>query len=79
MVCGEVDGRNSAGVNAGMARFIGMRTASVTAPEFVVVDIAASGKPRTDLEALCHLAGWRAVYGLESEEEKIARQAQPRA
>jgi hypothetical protein len=57
VVCGEVTGRNSAGVLAPMAPFIGMLTASPSSPEFVVVDIAASGKPRAELEALCRQSG----------------------
>ncbi len=57
VVCGEVSGRNSAGVVAPMAPFIGMLTPSSSAPEFVVVDIAGSGKPRAELEALCRQSG----------------------
>ena len=57
VVCGEVTGRNSAGVVAPMAPFIGMLTTSPSSPEFVVVDIAADGKPRAELEALCRQSG----------------------
>jgi hypothetical protein len=57
VVCGEVTGRNSAGVLAPMAPFIGMLTASPSASEFVVVDIAQSGQSRTALEALCRQSG----------------------
>jgi hypothetical protein len=57
VVCGEVTGRNSAGVVAPMAPFIGMLTASPSSPEFVVVDIAADGGPRAELEALCRQSG----------------------
>jgi hypothetical protein len=57
VVCGEVTGRNSAGVLAPMAPFIGMLTTSPSSPEFVVVDIAASGKPRAELEVLCRQSG----------------------
>ena len=57
VVCGEVTGRNSAGVLVPMAPFIGMLTASPSAPEFVAVDIAAGGKPRAELEALCRQSG----------------------
>lgn len=57
VVCGEVTGRNSVGVVAPMAPFIGMLTPSPSSPEFVVVDIAASGKPRAELEALCRQSG----------------------
>ena len=57
VVCGEVNGRNSAGVVAGMAPFIGMLTANQAAPEFVVVAIAAAGQRRAELEALCRQSG----------------------
>lgn len=57
IVCGEVTGRNTAGVLPPMAPFIGMLTASPSSPEFVVVDIAADGKPRAELEALCRQSG----------------------
>jgi hypothetical protein len=57
VVCGEVSGRNSVGVQAALVPFIGMLTARPTAPEFVVVDIAASRQPRAELEALCRQSG----------------------
>jgi hypothetical protein len=57
VVCGEVAGRNSAGTLMPMAPFIGMLTASPSSPKFVVVDIAASGDPRAELEALCRQSG----------------------
>jgi hypothetical protein len=57
VVCGEVTGRNSAGVLAPMAPFIGMLTVSPSSPEFVVVDIAADGRPRAELQALCRQSG----------------------
>jgi hypothetical protein len=57
VVCGEVTGRNSVGMLPPMAPFIGMLTPSPSSPVFVVVDIAGSGKPRADLEALCRQSG----------------------
>jgi hypothetical protein len=57
VVCGEVAGLNSAGVLAPMAPFIGVLTPSSSSSEFVVVDIAADGKPRAELEALCRQSG----------------------
>jgi len=57
VVCGEVNGRNSAGVRAGMAPFIGMLTASSEAPEFVVVAIAEEGEQRAEITALCRQSG----------------------
>lgn len=56
-VCGEVDGRNSAGVLAGMARFVGVMMGPPRAPEFVVVSIAQSGKPRAEIDGICQQSG----------------------
>jgi hypothetical protein len=56
-VCGEVDGRNSAGAYAGMARFVGVMLGPTKAPDFVVVSIAQSGKPRAEVEAICQQSG----------------------
>ena len=56
-VCGEVDGRNSAGAYAGMARFVGVMMGPPKAPDFVVVSIAQNGKPRAEVEAICHKSG----------------------
>ena len=52
-VCGEVDGRNSAGAYTGMSRFNGV----LIGPEFVVVGIARSGNPRAEIEAICRQSG----------------------
>jgi hypothetical protein len=52
-VCGEVDGRNSAGVYAGMSRFVGVMMAN----EFVVVSIAHNGKPRAEVDSICARSG----------------------
>jgi hypothetical protein len=57
VVCGEVDGRNSAGVYTGMAPFVGVLMGAPTAPEFVVVSIAAAGRPRAEVEAICQQSG----------------------
>jgi len=56
-VCGEVDGRNSTGVYAGMARYVGVMMGSPKAPDFVVVGIAQNGKPRAEIEAICQKSG----------------------
>jgi hypothetical protein len=56
-VCGEVDGRNSAGVYTGMARFVGVMMGPARAPEFVVVGIAHSGQARAEVEAICQKSG----------------------
>jgi hypothetical protein len=52
-VCGEVDGRNSAGVYAGMSRFVGVMMGN----EFVVVGIAQNGKPRAEIDSICQRSG----------------------
>jgi hypothetical protein len=57
VVCGEVNGRNSAGAFAGGARFVGVLMGRPMALEFVVVSIAQSGKPRAEVEALCQRSG----------------------
>jgi hypothetical protein len=57
VVCGRVSGRNSAGVYTGMAPFVGVLMGLPAAPEFVVVSIAQSGKPRAEVEAICQQSG----------------------
>jgi hypothetical protein len=56
-VCGEVDGRNSTGVYAGMARYVGVMMGPPKAPDFVVVSIAHNGKPRAEIESICQRSG----------------------
>ena len=56
-VCGEVDGRNSAGAYTGMSRYVGVMMGPPKAPEFVVVSIAQNGKPRVELESICQKSG----------------------
>jgi len=57
VVCGEVDGRNSAGAYTGMARFVGVMMGRPQAPEFVVVSIAQTGRERTEVEGICQKSG----------------------
>jgi len=52
-VCGEVDGRNSAGAYSGMARFVGVMIGA----DFVVVSIAQSGQPRATVDSICQRSG----------------------
>ena len=52
-VCGEVDGRNSAGAYAGMSRFVGVMMGN----EFVVAGIAHNGKPRAEIDSICQRSG----------------------
>jgi len=57
VVCGDVDGRNSAGAYAGMARFVGVMMGPARTPEFVVVSIAQNGQARTEVEGICQKSG----------------------
>ena len=52
-VCGVVNGRNTAGTYVGMMPYIGVLRGASSAPDFVVVDIAANGKPREGIESMC--------------------------
>lgn len=56
-VCGEVNGRNSAGMMAGKSPFIGALMGPASAPEFVVVEIGSLGKQRQLVEGLCQQSG----------------------
>ena len=56
-VCGEVDGRNGAGIHPGMARFAGVMMGTPRAPEFVVVGLAQTGTPRTEVDSICQRSG----------------------
>ena len=57
VVCGEVNGRNSAGVYPGMAPFVGVMVGNPAAPEFIVISIAQSGAPRAEIQAICQQSG----------------------
>jgi len=57
VVCGEVNGRNSAGAYPGMAPFVGVMVGKPAAPKFIVVSIAQSGQPRTEVQAICQQSG----------------------
>lgn len=57
VVCGEVNGRNSAGAYPGMAPFVGIMVGTPAAPEFIVISIAQSGQPRAEIEAICQQSG----------------------
>jgi hypothetical protein len=56
-VCGEVSGRNSAGVNTALEPYVGVLMGPSSSPEFVVVAIAGSGRERAEVAALCREAG----------------------
>ena len=55
VVCGEVNGRNSAGAYSGMAPFVGIMLGKP--PAFIVISIAQSGPPRTEIQAICQQSG----------------------
>ena len=52
VVCGEVNGRNSAGAYPGMALFVGVIVSMPAAPEFIVIRIAQNGSARAEIEAM---------------------------
>ncbi len=56
-VCGDVSGRNSAGVLVPKSPFVGALMGSSDAPTFVVVEIGAYGKQRATVESLCQQSG----------------------
>jgi hypothetical protein len=56
-VCGDVNGRNASGKLVGMAPFVGVLMGWPQMPQFVVVEIGADGKARTEVEALCRESG----------------------
>ncbi len=57
VVCGDVNGRNSAGVLVTKSPFIGALMGQPKAPTFVVVEIGSVGKQRVTVEALCQQSG----------------------
>jgi hypothetical protein len=57
VVCGEVNGRNTAGVYPGMAPFVGVMVGKPDDPEFIVISIAQSGQPRAEIQAICQQSG----------------------
>jgi hypothetical protein len=56
-VCGEVTGRNSAGVVFPKSPFVGALMGQPKSPEFVVVEIGSIPKQRTAVEGLCQQSG----------------------
>jgi hypothetical protein len=56
-VCGDVNGRNSAGAYVGMSPFIGVLMGTSAAPDFVVVAIGSFGKDRAEVASLCQQSG----------------------
>jgi len=57
VVCGDVNGRNSAGTLVTRSPFVGALMGEPKAPTFVVVEIGSVGKQRTTVESLCQQSG----------------------
>jgi hypothetical protein len=60
-VCGDVSGRNSAGVMIPKSPFVGALMGPSNDPTFVVVEIGSYGKQRAVVESLCQQSGIFAV------------------
>jgi hypothetical protein len=61
IVCGEVNGRNSAG-NVTISPFVGVLMGPDGNTDFVVVGIGSSGRERVEVTALCRASG---IYGVQ--------------
>jgi hypothetical protein len=57
VVCGQVNGRNSAGRYVGLAPFIGVLMGTTKSPDFVLVGIASSSRERQEVTLLCRESG----------------------
>jgi hypothetical protein len=56
-VCGEVNGRNTAGSFVGMSPFIGVLMGSGADANFVLVGIGSSERDRAEVTSLCRASG----------------------
>jgi hypothetical protein len=56
-VCGEVDGRNTAGRQVGMEPFVGVLMAPDIDADFVLVGIGSSVRERAEVTQLCRASG----------------------
>jgi hypothetical protein len=61
-VCGEVNGRNTAGRQAGMSPFVGVLMGPDVDADFVLVGIGSSGGERAEVIQLCRASG---IYGVK--------------
>jgi hypothetical protein len=68
-VCGEVNGRNTAGRQVGMEPFVGVLMGPGVDADFVLVGIGSSDRERTEVTSLCRASG---IYGAEG-----GRQSRP--
>ena len=60
-VCGEVNGRNTAGRQVGMEPFVGVLMAPDVDADFVLVGIGSSERDRAEVTQLCRASG---IYGV---------------
>jgi hypothetical protein len=56
-VCGEVNGRNTAGRQVGMEPFVGVLMGPDVGADFVLVGIGSSGRDRAEVTQLCRASG----------------------
>jgi hypothetical protein len=56
-VCGEVNGRNTAGSFVGMSPFVGVLMGSGADADFVLVGIGSSERDRAEVTSLCRASG----------------------
>ena len=62
VVCGLVDGRNTAGSLVGLQPFIGVLMGASPDAEFVLVGIGSSNGARAEVSSLCRESG---IYGVK--------------
>lgn len=62
VVCGRVDGRNTAGSFVGPQPFVGVVMGPGEDADFVLVDIGSSDRERAEVTSLCRASG---IYGVE--------------
>jgi hypothetical protein len=61
-VCGEVNGRNTAGRYVGMLPFVGVLMGPDDDADFVLVGIGSTERDRAEVTQLCRASG---IYGIE--------------
>ena len=62
VVCGQVNGRNTAGRDVGMAPFVGVLMGPDVDDDFVLVGIGSSDRDRAEVTRLCRASG---IFGVE--------------
>jgi hypothetical protein len=61
IVCGEVNGRNSAG-NVSMSPFVGVLMGPDVDADFILVGVGSSDRERAEVTSLCRASG---IYGIQ--------------